>query len=277
MRRCGCSSRKGLRLALSLRASSSPMITASLRAGGIGTLHLRLEAAAAAVEDHVEAGAAQAFGGAEGRRLCQFSPGARHTRRARHAPPARLVAVLFLQQRDQALDAHGETAGRRRLAAELLDQAVVAAAGADRALGAQLVGDPLEHGQVVVVEAAHQARVDAIRHAGFLEQRLHPGEMLQRGLAEEIHQLRRPSTSSCMCGILAVEDAQRIGMQAALGVGIERLAMALEIGDQLGAVATALLGILPRELISSRMPVSASSSHSRAHITICSASTSGPG
>ena len=56
------------------------------------------------------------------------------------------------------------TAGAR-LAAELLDQRVVAAAAADRALRAEPVGDPLEHGEVVVVHAAHQARVDAVRRA----------------------------------------------------------------------------------------------------------------
>jgi hypothetical protein len=78
--------------------------------------------------------------------------------------------ALILPQREQALDAHGEAAGRRRLAAQLLDQAVVAAAGADRALRAELVGHPLEHGEVVVVQAAHQARVDAIGNAGVLEQ-----------------------------------------------------------------------------------------------------------
>ena len=45
-------------------------------------------------------------------------------------------------------------------AAELGEQAVVAAAAAHRALGTEPVGDPLEHGEVVVVHAADQARVE---------------------------------------------------------------------------------------------------------------------
>jgi hypothetical protein len=67
--------------------------------------------------------------------------------------------------------------------------------------------------------------------------------VLQRLLAEEVDQLRRASTSACMCGILGVEDAQRVAVQAALGIGVELVAMALEVGDQRGAVARALFGL----------------------------------
>ena len=65
--------------------------------------------------------------------------------------------------------------------------------------------------------------------------------MLDGGLTEEIHQFRRALDEFLHVRILAVEDAQRIGMQAALGIGIQRLAMPLEISDQLGAVALPLL------------------------------------
>ena len=109
-----------------------------------------------------------------------------------------------------ALDTHRETASWRRLAAKLLDQAVVSAACADGALGAELVGDPLENGQIVVIQSAHQSRVDAIGNAGLLEQRLHAAEMLEGGLAKEIDQLRRTLDEFLHVRILAVENAQRV-------------------------------------------------------------------
>jgi hypothetical protein len=110
--------------------------------------------------------------------------------------------ALILPQREQALDAHGEAAGRRRLAAQLRDQAVVAAAGADGALRAELVGHPLEHGQVVVIESAHQARIDPVGNRRILEQLLHALEMFERFLAEIVDQLRRRLDQACSAGFL---------------------------------------------------------------------------
>jgi len=49
-------------------------------------------------------------------------------------------------------------------AAHLLDQAVIAAAAHHRALGAETVGDELEGGVAVIVEAADDARVLAEWH-----------------------------------------------------------------------------------------------------------------
>jgi hypothetical protein len=49
------------------------------------------------------------------------------------------LAAGLLPQGEQTLDAHREARRRRRLAAELGDEAVVTAAGADRALGARRV------------------------------------------------------------------------------------------------------------------------------------------
>ena len=51
------------------------------------------------------------------------------------------------------------------LAAQLRDQPVVTAAGAYGILGARGLRDPLEHGAAVVVEAAHQSRVDLVLDA----------------------------------------------------------------------------------------------------------------
>ena len=50
------------------------------------------------------------------------------------------LAAAGLPQQQQALDADGKTRRRLRLAAQLLDQTVVAPTGTDRTLGAQLIG-----------------------------------------------------------------------------------------------------------------------------------------
>ena len=70
-----------------------------------------------------------------------------------------------VQQHGQALDAGGPADRGRGRAAHFLHQAVVAAAAHHRALRAELVGDELERGVAVVVEAAHDARVLPERHA----------------------------------------------------------------------------------------------------------------
>src|SRR3712207_9418588 len=64
----------------------------------------------------------------------------------------------------RSLHAGGPPRARCRLAAELLDQAVVAPAAADAALGAQRVRGELEHRARVVVEAADERRVDLVGH-----------------------------------------------------------------------------------------------------------------
>ena len=69
--------------------------------------------------------------------------------------------------------------------AERLDQAVVAAAAADGVLRRlERRGRVLERGAGVVVEAPHQAGVDAVGHAERLEAGLHPVEVGLAGVAE---------------------------------------------------------------------------------------------
>ena len=75
------------------------------------------------------------------------------------------------------------------------------AAAAHRALRAELVGDPLEHGEVVVVHAAHQARVDAIGEAGGIEQARTASKCASE-TAQVVHQLgapRRPASPGSCC------------------------------------------------------------------------------
>ena len=69
------------------------------------------------------------------------------------------LALLVAHDQKQPLDSHRIPDGRRRLAAEHLDQTVVAASAAEGVLRAELapVSEHLEQRAAVVVEAAHEA------------------------------------------------------------------------------------------------------------------------
>ncbi len=140
------------------------------------------------------------------------------------------------QQQPQPLHAHGETDARRRLAAELADQPIVAATGADGTLGAELVGDPLEYRAAVIVQPAHQLRIDLIGDADGIESRLESFEMSARLLVEEIGERRRIRQQCLGLRILAVEDAQRVGCQAPLAVFVELVETLLQVGNQRVAI-----------------------------------------
>ena len=102
-------------------------------------------------------------------------PGVAQLDRQRHRPlaagPASAIAtkasrpaasLLLVQRQQDPLDPGRPADRRRRRPAELLDQAVVAAAAADLRLGAERVADEGEDRARVVVEAADQGRVDLV-------------------------------------------------------------------------------------------------------------------
>ena len=208
-----------------------------LRAARVGPAHLGLEAPAAAVLHDREAVVAQPLG--DGEREPVGGLALVHEvdvlRLGRHGP-ARL-----LQQRDQALDPHREADRRGRLAADLVEQPVVASAAAHRPLRAEAVGHPLEHGEVVVVEPAHQVVVDGEREAGVLQDGLQAVEVLQRRLAKVVEELRRVLDDRPHRGILAVEHAQRVGDQPAARIGVEVGFVPLEMRHQRVAMRAPLV------------------------------------
>ena len=120
-----------------------------LRAQGVRLSHLRFQAALAGRQDRRDAVAAQCA-----RQLQRFD--------SRGGPLVRDVGVGRVRRRggrvpllhvqDDALDTGREAHGGRRRAAQLFDEVVVAAAGADRALGAAATRLDLEDGAGVVVE-----------------------------------------------------------------------------------------------------------------------------
>ena len=67
--------------------------------------------------------------------------------------------------------------------------------------------------------------------------------MRQRLGAEEVDQPRRRIDQLLHRRVLGVEDAQRVGVQAALGLVVEHVDMALEVRDQRGAVLRAFGGL----------------------------------
>src|SRR5690606_24634277 len=82
-----------------------------------------------------------------------------------------------IEQQNQSLNAHGKANARSRLAAELADPPVVPTASTDGALCAKLIGDPLEHGTAVVIEAANQLRIDLVRDPHGIKSSPEPIEM----------------------------------------------------------------------------------------------------
>jgi hypothetical protein len=86
-----------------------------------------------------------------------------------------------LQGQHQPVFAHGKADARRFGSADGLAQAVVAAAAEQRVLRAQAAVRELEGGARVVVEAAHQAVVARVGHAGRVER----GQDLRRSGSRE--------------------------------------------------------------------------------------------
>src|SRR5207302_2118482 len=98
---------------------------------------------------------------------------------------------LRLEQQNHPLDAHGESARGCRFAAELFEQSVVTAAAGHRSLRAQTIGDPLEHGAVVVIEPAYETWIDGERNAGIVEKLPDVVEVRAGSGLEAIDQSRR--------------------------------------------------------------------------------------
>jgi hypothetical protein len=210
------------------------------RPARIGLLELRLEAGDAVlalrVHEHRDPGRTQRFGRRHGRHPRRLAADDRvDVRRV-----GRRRDAGRLEQQQQPFDAQAPTHRGRRLAAQHLEQAVVAPAAAHGALRTELVGDPLEDGEVVVVHAAHQARVDRVRQADRIEHGAHGIEVRQRLRTEEVHQLGRRLDQRLHRRVLAVEDAQRVRVQPPLRLFVQHGGVRFEVGDQRRPVRVAL-------------------------------------
>src|SRR5262249_15004060 len=84
-------------------------------------------------------------------------------------PLGRRQPTRLSQQSDHALHTHGEADGRRGLASQLRDQAIVTTAGAHGILRTRGLVEPLENRPGVVIQTAHQTWVDLVLHANVAQ------------------------------------------------------------------------------------------------------------
>ena len=130
---------------------------------------------------------------------------------------------LGLEGEDEAVFADGEADAGGSGAAEHLGEAVVAAAAEQGVLGAEAGGDgELEGGAGVVVEAADEARVDGGTGRRRRRARRGPASKWALGVGAEVVGDLGQGVDEVLVGfVLAVEDAEGIGVGAALVVGAE--------------------------------------------------------
>ena len=121
----------------------------------------------------------------------------------------------------------------------MLDQAIVTASGTNRALGSQIVGYPFEYGLVVIVQAAHQPGIDHVALPRRIQQLAQPREVVLRFRVQVIRQRRRAVQQRLGLRVLAVEDTQRVALQAPLAVFIQFFPARLQIGHQRRAIGLA--------------------------------------
>ena len=123
--------------------------------------------------------------------------------------PRRLGSRTFALHREQEpLEPGAEADAGRRRPTDRLDQAVVAAAAADRGVDVLLGPDELEGRARVVVEAAHERRVEDVPHPVRVEVRPDGVEVLAAGVAERVADLRRVRERGENLLVLDVEDLE---------------------------------------------------------------------
>ena len=191
-------------------------------AAAVGPLHLRSEASPRAIHGDSDARdpCPKRFRDPQAAPACLVSRN--HQVTVRGAPG--LPAAFLLHQFNHSFEAHGPTDCRSIPAAQLSDQSIVASAGADGALGAQAVGHPFEDGTRVVIQAAHEPRVDPVLHPGIVQQLRQALEVRCRAVVEITAQHRRPGDQLPEAGILAVEDSKRVPLQTLQAVGVQHIA-----------------------------------------------------
>ena len=137
-------------------------------------------------------------------------------------------------RRSRSIPAPKPDAGRVR-PAELLRQAVVAAAAAQGALRAALGPDELPGGARVVVEAADERRHHLVAHPVGIEIAPHLGEVLAARIAERVPDRRRLAQDLLHCRWLpgdVVERAEGVARRLLAGGLVELAGVLLEPGPQ---------------------------------------------
>src|SRR5579875_269785 len=171
-------------------------------------------------------------------------------RHDRHRPRRRRRVA---RQHGETLDAAGPADGGRRRAAHGLRESVIAPAREHSALSAQGRGGELEDGVAVIVEPAHDARIEVIGDAEGIEGALHLLEETARRLVEIIEEDRRPGNDALVALILGIEDAQGIAREPGAAVLGEAVAVLLEIVEKRPAIRGSARGIAQRVQLKHRL------------------------
>ncbi len=112
------------------------------------------------------------------------------------------------------LDPRRPARGRGRGPVEQLDQAVVAPAAAHAGLCPELVAGELEHRACVVIQPAHQGRVELVAQPGIVEQRADAREVLGVLGIEPVQELRRVAHNRLCTPVAGVERSHRVQVDA---------------------------------------------------------------
>src|SRR5919199_4754909 len=154
------------------------------------------------------------------------------------------LRLLEVEREEQPLDPGPEADPGRGRPADLLDEVVVAAAAADRALRADRLVHELECRARVVVEPAHERRCELVADAVGVEVAAYGVEVLAAGVAERLADLWRVGERRLHPRVLDVEDTERRrrALLARLGVEdvlvlVEPRVQALDVGGPALAVA----------------------------------------
>ena len=184
-------------------------------AAAVGPLHLRLRRTPAVVGQHPQAGPAQVAGQNPRRPPRRVAEGDHERVDGRRVPRA------LGQRQDEPLDPRRETDARAVGSAELLHEAVVAAAPEQRVLRPEPGPENLEGGAHVVVEAPHQPVRHPVRQPVGVELAPHLREVVAAGFAQVVRGMRQRVDDRLVAGHLAVEDAQRVDVGPAPAVAAQ--------------------------------------------------------
>ena len=176
----------------------------------------------------------------------------------------------------QPLDPDPEADPGRGRTAHILGELVVAPAAADRVLGGvERVAHELERGARVVVEPAHQARIELVLDSERVEAALYRLEVHPRLVAQMLGELRCPLDDVRPRVVLGVEHAQRVVLDPLAELGPSVAAVVQEVARGARRRTRARLSGSPIELSSSLQRSSPSSRRNPASSAITSTSTSG--
>ena len=106
-----------------------------------------------------------------------------------------------------------------------------------------MVGHPLEHGEVVVVQAPHQAWVDAVRQVSRVQNGAHSREVSARRLPQVFGQFGGRLDEGLQRRVLGVQDAKRVGVQAAPAVFVQLIGVPCEVINQRRAMRCTFVGL----------------------------------